>query len=536
MENRFKPDIPYTIGKLLFNIPMQALLAAFMLLGAALLPSSAAVICIIASLFAGYEVILSAAKALLRKRFLHPDFFVLLSCTGTFLLGYPMEGAVGMVVYASCRSILEAEEEDRRNSESYSDRLSGYRESSEAYINLTENEPAPIERITRQGSLLFSLVSVFCILILTILVPMFWRLTYRIWLRRAFILLAAACPGALAFCTSTEFDRCIHGSAAGGIFYKSRSAIQKAAGVTSLVFSQLRSAPEGWHLVNCIPQGITKSQLLLLAAYACSHSNDLYADIIRREAGITIEEERIEGHSVLEHLGSAVIMDGRKIAAGTMELMKALHIDPPEIHTTASVLHIAADGQYAGCLLFSEAVRPVEAEAIEELTEMGIDRIVLLSTEDRTLVEKNARSLGIQEVFAGLTPEEANERMVHLQQMQLTGEALAYVNDGYSASDLMAKADLRISVGSDPHLSRSDVILPEEDYRVIAAALRNCRYTMAAVRRNLIIACSFKILILIAAIAGLGGLWLAVLLDTLASLFLIPGTLSYRLISGQNTK
>ena len=165
---------------------------------------------------------------------------------------------------------------------------------------------------------------------------------------------------------------------------------------------------------------------------------------------------------------------------------------------------------------------------VSRLHDAGIDRIVLLSTE---ATQKAARPEDrgvplIREAFSGLTEEEAVRKMSGLQQMQMDGELLAYVNDGVSSPELMDKADIRISVGTAPEVSRADIIVPGTDTASVAAGLKLCREARAEVIANLIVCGIAKLLILVLSLAGWGGIWSVVLVDMVSSLIVIPGTLT----------
>ena len=116
--------------------------------------------------------------------------------------------------------------------------------------------------------------------------------------------------------------------------------------------------------------------------------------------------------------------------------------------------------------------------------------------------------------------------MSGLQQMQMDGELLAYVNDGVSSPELMDKADIRISVGTAPEVSRADIVVPGTDTASVAAGLKLCREARSEVTANLIVCGLAKLLILVLSLAGWGGIWSVVLVDMVSSLIVIPGVLT----------
>ena len=522
MDRQKNPDLSYYIGKILFSIPATTFLAALMLLATLVIGGRLRTqICIVAFLFSCWGTVVSVFRTVRARRFLHPDLFALLACIGTCCLGLFPQGALGMVVYSICRSVLVTETDDMRQTVTYGPDLPGYSEEYRRLLDAMDGKPAPVERTVKKGSAYFSLIAVGIILALTVLVPLLWRLTYKEWLRRAFILLSAAGPGALFFAAGIEYYRCVNLSAVYGILYRSRSVIQRAARVTSVVFSLLDEPSGEVRLASCLPAGISEDELLSLAAYACEGSGEPYADLIRRRAPAPADASLIEEHTEHPGKGSSSRVGGLTVAAGTAELMEELGIGYVPADAEGNALYVSCGTRYAGALLFAKASDPVSPEAVQGLHEIEIDRIVLLS---ETLPDGlDASIVGIREVFTGLSRDQAKDKMRNLQQMQLEGELLAYVSDGFRSTELMNAADLCLSVGTGPSVSEADIIIPGTDEAAVATALRLCKNVHDNVRFNLIAAIAAKILILIVAVAGWGGIWLAVLLDAAAAMLVIPG-------------
>ena len=131
---------------------------------------------------------------------------------------------------------------------------------------------------------MFSVLAVIVILALSVVVPLLWRLTYRVWLRRAFILLAGASSGALSFAAANVYYKTVNLGAVHGVLYRTRSAIQRAAGVTSVVFGETGGGNSGHAVSGCYPSGITERELLMLAGFACSGYSDDMMDAINDQA------------------------------------------------------------------------------------------------------------------------------------------------------------------------------------------------------------------------------------------------------------
>ena len=529
MKLQNRPDLLYSLGKILFSIPVTAFCA--MLLVAASSAFSGRMLittCLAAFVFSGYETAISAVRAVVKRRFLHPDLFVLGACAATMALGLWQEGALGMAVYAACRNIIITEAEDTRNTVTYDSDLPGYSAEIHRKLLAMDPAPAPVERNVKKAGAVFSVLLLIVILALTVIVPLIWRLTYRVWLRRAFILLAGACPGALSFAAANVFYKNVNLGAVHGVLFRNRSVIQKAARVTSVVLSRLNGKKSILTVSGCFPSGIAEKDLLLLAAFACAgYSEEMYSAIC--STGTSPDLSFISDERAIPDRGVVKTVRGLEIAAGNRLMMEEYGVEIPGGEDMGEdLLYVSCSGKYAGSLRFSVSEDHVNDATVTSLREADIDRIVLLSTEDEDLggrQEKRGPPL-IRESFAGLSEEDAVRKMAGLQQMQLDGELLAYVNDGVSAPGLMEKADIRISVGTAPEVSRADIIVPGTDATAVAKGLQLCRRARSEVIANLVVCGLAKALILVLALAGWGGIWGVVLADMVSSLIVIPGTLT----------
>ena len=528
MKLQNRPDLLYSLGKILFSIPVTAFLSMLLVAATPFFSSRLQLItCIAAFVFSGYETAVSAGRAAFRRRFLHPDIFVLAACAATMGLGLWREGAFGIAVYAACRNVIITEREDTHNSVTYDRDLPGYSEEFHQKLLAMDPTPAPVERRVKKAGALFSVLALILILVLTILVPLLWRLPYRVWLRRAFILLAGASPGALAFAAANVFYKSVNLGAVHGVLYRTRAVLQKAARVTSVVLSRPDGKKSRFTVSGCYPSGITENELLILTGYACAgYSDDMFNAVC--SAGAAPDLSLITDETAYPGRGVVKDIRGVEVAGGDLLFMKEIGVEIPVAETGRNILHVACGKRYAGHLCFSLSDDPVNDTTVSGLHDAGIDRIVLLSTESGT--ETGQREDGvtpqIRERFTGLTEEEAVRKMAGLQQMQLDGELLAYVNDGVSSRGLMEKADVCISVGTAPEVSEADIIIPGTDTKSVGQGLKLCRSARSEVIANLIVSGMAKLIVLILSLAGWGGIWAVVLIDMISSLIVIPGALT----------
>jgi Cu+-exporting ATPase len=152
----------------------------------------------------------------------------------------------------------------------------------------------------------------------------------------------------------------------------------------------------------------------------------------------------------------------------------------------ATVLFVAVDGTAAGLLAVSDPVKATTPEAIATLHAEGV-RLVMLTGDNRTTAESVARSLGIDEVYADVTPDRKAEKVAELQ---AEGRIVAMAGDGINDAPALARAHVGIAMGTgtDVAMESAGVTLVKGDLRGVARARRLSRATMANIRQNLFFA------------------------------------------------
>jgi Cd2+/Zn2+-exporting ATPase len=146
------------------------------------------------------------------------------------------------------------------------------------------------------------------------------------------------------------------------------------------------------------------------------------------------------------------------------------------------------DGALLGALVVSDVIRPDAREAIRRLRSVGIDRIVMLTGDNRETAEAIAQEVGITEVYAELLPE---EKLEHMQRLRRAGYVAAMVGDGINDAPALAAATVGIAMGgsgTDVAIETADIAIMRDDLLVVAEAVRRSRRTLANIRQNIVIA------------------------------------------------
>lgn len=504
------------IKYLIFTMPKTAFTAIYIMLCCAIFKNEFTGIRLIVlsagcMLFCGYDTFIGAIKAVKRKRFMHPDVYLSIATIGTLVIGMYYEAVLAAAVFAMCRSVINTLNEWMRHT---------YRTDVEDIIPLSSKK-SNVENRLLNAVTLYLIISLFAIAALTIVIPVFWRVPFEAWLRRAFILFAAACPGALTMIADAEFYKCLNTARSAEIFFSSKSAVEEAAKVTSVAMGKTdASSEDGFKIESVEPSGISTEALLLLAAYACSFSQDERFTAIVRDSGVNVDVSKVDMYRNIGDMGTGVSINGVIVFAGTAELMRKCGIETVTSDNDDLYIHIAASNRYGGKIKLRKNESVMYNNAVNKLKAMDIDRVVMLTSDSKRDAERVASKLAINEVWSELTAKEQCEKLRNLCDMQLENENIAYVAGNFSEIDLMNEADVGISVGIIADDS-ADIKIPDGDYTKAASALALARAFSKNFGYDLKIACAFKAAAIILAVIGFASIWTVAVLDFIAAVFVV---------------
>ncbi len=324
-----------------------------------------------------------------------------------------------------------------------------------------------------------------------------WVVTQDI--RLALTLLVVACPGALVISTPVSIVAGIGRAARSGILIKGGQHLENAGRIDMLALDKTGTLTEGRpSLVEVLPlAGIERAELLHWAAIAESGSDHPLGRPVVAAARAEAEVPAPEAVEELAGMGLVVRHAGREIAAGNRRLFERLDIafDGPAEAALAGLLGrgrtpviVALDGRIAGILGLSDQLRPSAAGAMARLREIGVQRIAMLTGDQPQAAQAIAAELGIDEVHAGLLPE---DKLALIRSFQAEGRHVAMIGDGINDAPALAAADTSIAMGaagSDVAIETADIALMADDLGKLPEAVAISRATLRNMRQNLVIA------------------------------------------------
>ena len=341
--------------------------------------------------------------------------------------------------------------------------------------------------------------------------------TFSDWVYRALSFLVVSCPCALVISIPLSFFGGIGGASRKGILIKGSNYLEALAQTEIVVFDKTGTLTKGVFNVQEIhADGISKEDLLELTAYAESYSNHPISISLKRAYGKEIDNGRISDVEEISGHGVSATVDGKKVLAGNIKLMKKMNISYFERELIGTVVHVVVDNKYAGYIVIADEVKEDSAQAIKELKAANIKQTVMLTGDNKNVGEKVAKDLGLDKVYAELLPGDKVDKLEELFAHKSAKGKLAFVGDGINDAPVLARADIGIAMGglgSDAAIEAADVVIMTDEPSKIATAMRISKKTLKIARQNTVFAIGIKVIVLILSAFGLTTMWAAIFAD-----------------------
>ena len=348
--------------------------------------------------------------------------------------------------------------------------------------------------------------------LLAVLPPLLGMGMFSVWVARALTFLVISCPCALVISIPLSFFGGIGGASKRGILVKGSNYLEALAQTETVVFDKTGTLTRGTFQVTAVhPARVSREQLLELAALAESFSDHPISRSLKEAYGRELDNARVSDVEEISGHGVCARVDGRTVCAGNGKLMDKIGAQWHECHKTGTVVHVAVDGEYAGHIVISDAVKPDAARAIASLKRQGIRKTVMLTGDAKAVGESVAKQLGLDEVHADKV-----ERVEELLKQKSANGKLAFVGDGINDAPVLSRADIGIAMGglgSDAAIEAADVVLMDDQPSKIATAMRISKKTLRIVHQNIVFSLAVKGLMLLLGALGVTNMQAAIFAD-----------------------
>ena len=309
--------------------------------------------------------------------------------------------------------------------------------------------------------------------------------------------LIIACPCALGLATPISIMVATGRGAQAGVLVRNAAALERLAAVNTLVVDKTGTVTEGKPALTGVEaaQGFDEEDVLRLAAALEAGSEHPLAEAILRGAEAKgLKPEKTLGFEAVTGQGVKGRVGNREVLFGNARLMEASNIDVAPLVKAAetlrqggeTVMFLSADGKLAGIVAVADPIKESAADAIAKLHALEL-RIVMATGDNETTAKAVAAKLGIDEVHAGLRPE---DKLALIEGLQKKGAVVAMAGDGINDAPALAKADVGIAMGTgaDVAMESAGLTLLKGDLRGVVRGVKLARATMRNIKQNLFFA------------------------------------------------
>jgi len=352
-------------------------------------------------------------------------------------------------------------------------------------------------------------------------------------MRRVATVLVIACPHALGLAVPLVLANTTTMGARAGILVRDRMALEEARTLDTIVFDKTGTLTEGKHsMVAAETDGeMEKDRAIALAAAVEGDSEHMIARALRRAA----EDEELDvpeesGFEASKGRGVRAEIDGQELRVGGPNMLDELDLHAGETlrnfaknegENGHTVVYLVEDDQVAAAFALADRPREDSRETIEALRERGL-KVVMMTGDSEDVARAVAKDLGVDEWFAGVLPENKDDRIAELQEK---GRRVAMVGDGVNDAPALSRANVGIAIGSgtDVAVQSAGIILVESRPMDVVRVLCLSNLARRKMVQNLWLAAGYNVVALPLA-AGVLAPWGIVLSPAVGALFMSVST------------
>ncbi len=358
---------------------------------------------------------------------------------------------------------------------------------------------------------------VICAVALAIIPPLISG-DWNTWLYRALIFLVISCPCALVISIPLSFFAGIGGASRAGILIKGSNFLETLSNVKTVVLDKTGTLTQGTFEVEAIHSkniNFTETELLHLAAHVERYSTHPIANSLRKAYPNERDDCTVEAVEEISGRGIKATINGQVVSVGNEKFMDEVGAKWIPCRKTGTIIHVAVNGEYAGHVVISDAVKPHAKDAVADMQSAGVDNVFMLTGDSERIASKVAEELGIKNYRSELLPADKVAEFERILSAQVDSK-VAFVGDGINDAPVLGRADVGIAMGalgSDAAIEAADVVLMDDDPRKISTAIKIARKCLGIVKQNIAFAIGVKVLCLILGAVGLANMWLAIFAD-----------------------
>lgn len=374
------------------------------------------------------------------------------------------------------------------------------------------------ENMVTKFSKVYTPIIIGLAILITIILPLIFKVPFKTSLYRALTFLVISCPCAIAISVPLSYFTGIGTASKKGILVKGSNYLDNLSNTTSIIFDKTGTLTNGAfnvERIEVLDDKYSKEEIIDILTKGESLSNHPIAKSILKLKNGIIDNSDVLDYKEIEGNGISFKLNKKNVLIGNSKLCGC------DIDTD---LHLSINGKHVASVVINDGIKENAKETISKLKNSNIKTYMF--TGDKKAVALNiGKKLGLDEIKYEMLPQDKFEAF---EKVSDNSEVTIFVGDGINDAPVLRRADIGISmggVGSDSAIEASDIVLMSDELSRIPLAINISKYTKRIIKENLIFAMSVKVVILLLSVFGYANMWLAVFADTGVTLLTILNTL-----------
>lgn len=374
------------------------------------------------------------------------------------------------------------------------------------------------ENMVTKFSKVYTPIIIGLAILITIILPLIFKVPFKTSLYRALTFLVISCPCAIAISVPLSYFTGIGTASKKGILVKGSNYLDNLSNTTSIIFDKTGTLTNGTfnvEKIEVLDDKYSKEEIIDILIKGESLSNHPIAKSILKLKKGKIDNSDVLDYKEIEGNGISFKLNKKNVLIGNSKLCGC------DIDTD---LHLNINGKHVASVVINDGIKENAKETINKLKNSNIKTYMF--TGDKKAVALNiGKKLGLDEIKYEMLPQ---DKFKAFEKVSDNSEVTIFVGDGINDAPVLRRADIGISmggVGSDSAIEASDIVLMSDELSRIPLAINISKYTKRIIKENLIFAMSVKVVILLLSVFGYANMWLAVFADTGVTLLTILNTL-----------
>lgn len=374
------------------------------------------------------------------------------------------------------------------------------------------------ENMVTKFSKVYTPIIIGLAILITIILPLIFKVPFKTSLYRALTFLVISCPCAIAISVPLSYFTGIGTASKKGILVKGSNYLDNLSNTTSIIFDKTGTLTNGTfnvEKIEVLDDKYSKEEIIDILIKGESLSNHPIAKSILKLKKGKIDNSDVLDYKEIEGNGISFKLNKKNVLIGNSKLCGC------DIDTD---LHLSINGKHVASVVINDGIKENAKETISKLKNSNIKTYMF--TGDKKAVALNiGKKLGLDEIKYEMLPQ---DKFKAFEKVSDNSKVTIFVGDGINDAPVLRRADIGISmggVGSDSAIEASDIVLMSDELSRIPLAINISKYTKRIIKENLIFAMSVKVVILLLSVFGYANMWLAVFADTGVTLLTILNTL-----------